>query len=96
MVHQDCNYQVNRYRTWHRDTGLLQALDTEEELLSISKGLPHSPASPHQIVAKGENVLVVNRVEPKIIAHTVTGVAVASTFWRVVEQGDRDSLEMSL
>ncbi|KAJ8014366.1 hypothetical protein DPEC_G00039480 [Dallia pectoralis] len=53
------------------------------------------PSFPYQIVVKGENVLVVNRVELKIIARTVIGVAVASTFWLVVEQEDRDSLEVS-
>ncbi|KAJ8006629.1 hypothetical protein DPEC_G00109220 [Dallia pectoralis] len=95
MVHQDCNSQVSRCRIRPRGTGLLEAPDIEEELLSISKGLPHSPASPYQIVVKGENVLVVNRVELKIIARTVIGVAVASTFWLVVEQEDRDSLEVS-
>lgn len=47
-------------------------------------------------MTKGENVLVANRVALKIIARTVIGVAVASTFWLVVEQGDRDSSEVRL
>lgn len=96
MVHQDCNSQVSQCRICHRDTGSLWAPDTKEELPSISKGLPHSAAFPQQIVDEGEDVLAVNRVELEIIAHIVRGVAAVSTSWLAVEQGNRDSLEVSI
>lgn len=40
--------------------------------------------------------MAVNRVELKIIAHIVTGVAVASISLLDVEQEDRDNLKVSL
>ena len=96
MVYQDCNSRVSRCKICHRGTGSLRTTDTKEELPSISKGLSPSAALPQQIVDEGEDVLAVNRVELEIIAHTVTGVAAASTSWPAVEQGNRDSLEVSL
>lgn len=81
-------------RICHRATGSMQAPGTGVELPSASKDLPHNAAFLHRVTDELD-FLAANRVELKIIAHTATGVAAASTFLQDVERGDRDNLEVS-
>ena len=75
MLQLSHSSQVSMCRIRHRGTGSDLAPDTEEGPPSTSKGLPLSAA----FLGVWEDVLAVNRVELRSIAHTVIGYRCGSS-----------------